>query len=186
MRKLSKRDRRALVAGLITTVFILVVIYVLFPFLDARESVSRKLSERGEYLQRSVNAIRYREYYEQQLAAVEEVLGQYERQLLEAQEPNAASSTLSTLVRELAQLTGVDVQRTNPLPPQNVKEKYVKISVQVTLQGGMPELTNFLSALAAHDKFLQVEEFSINAFRARNNIRLQPRMNISGYIRLST
>ena len=186
IKNLSKRDRKALTIGVAAALAILVLFYVVFPFWDATEVVADQLDQREQYLQRSVRAIRDRDFYEQRLSEIERVLDQYERQLLDARDPTAASGTLSTLVRELAQLTGVDVQRTNPLPPQNVEEKYVKITVQVTIQSGMDELTNFLAALAAHDKFLQVEEFSINAFRSRDNIRLQPKMDISGFIRLST
>jgi hypothetical protein len=46
----------------------------------------------------------------------------------------------------------------------------------------MAELTDFLYAVSAHSKFLKVEDFYMNAFRVRENVRLQPRMNISGFM----
>jgi hypothetical protein len=49
----------------------------------------------------------------------------------------------------------------------------------------MQGLTNFLYALSTHPKFLKVENFQLNMHRSRRTVRMQPRMNVSAFIRLS-
>ena len=49
----------------------------------------------------------------------------------------------------------------------------------------LPSLIKFLHAVSVHPKFLVVEEFNLASFRVKGETRIQPRMQISGYIRLS-
>ncbi len=62
---------------------------------------------------------------------------------------------------------------------------YVKITLQINLRSDMSQLTGFLYALSANPKVLLVENFFLNSLRSRDQVRIQPRMNVSGFIRLS-
>ena len=53
------------------------------------------------------------------------------------------------------------------------------------LQSKMAELAAFMHALSVHPKYLTVEDFFVNGFQVGKDVRLQPRMSVSGFIRLA-
>ncbi len=185
MRKLSKKDKKTLAIGAVVVAGILAVVYGMLPFLEARESVDEQVDQSVLRLQRSVQAVQNQEIYSHQLEQLDQILDQYRTHLLDAGDGTIARVQLQEMVTGLADQSGVKIARSNPLPDRNVGERYVKVSLQVNLEADIPEINNFLYAVATHPKFLLVEDFYINAFRLRDQIRMQPRMNISGYIRLS-
>ena len=185
LKKFSKRDKRALmilggVAGVIAVVFGLVV-----PFYDAQEQVKGQLEGKERFLERYVQVIQAREVYQSQLDQLDSMLEQYRQMLLDAQDSSVATIQLEEVVRALATEHEVQVTRSTPLQGRKIGEQYAKITLQINLQTNMSQLTHFLYAISTHRRFLLVEDFFLNSFRARKQVRLQPRMNISSFIRLS-
>ena len=185
MRKLSKREKGIAVAGLIAGALILIGAYVVSPFLDARAQASAKLQREVRLLQRSVQAIQQHEVYETQLEELRRLLEQYRQNLLEAQNSSIAYIQLEETVRTLATEHGVKIMRSNPLKEKQIGERYSKITLQINAEGNMTELTDFLYGISAHPRFLLVEAFFLRSFRQRDRIQLRPRLNVSGFIRLS-
>jgi len=183
--KISKRDRKVLVIGGLSAVVVLVVIYVALPFYENLSVIEDSLAQKRRMLGQSIRVIENESVYEEQEAQLEAELSDLRAQLLGGSDPVLAQNQLETVVRGLADENGVTISRSTPLQEKKIGTHYSRITVQLNLQGGVPEITNFLHAVSMHQKFLQVEEFSMNAFRVRDAVRLQPRVDISGYIRLS-
>lgn len=182
MKKLSKRDKKVLWIGGSFTVATLLVIYVFLPFYESVSDVESQLSAKQQMLGRSVRVIENEDIYLSQVQRLESELSRLQEQLLEARDPVLAQNQLETIVRSVADQSGVTISRSTPLQEKSVGEKYSKVTLQINVQSGMAELTDFLYAVSVHSKFLQVEDFYMNAFRVRENVRLQPRMNISGFM----
>jgi CHAT domain-containing protein len=161
------------------------VIYVALPFYDSFSELESTLSSKERMLHESVGAIRNKGMHQNRQREMETEAARLRAQLLDPTDTNLAQSQLENIVRVLAEENGVSISRSTPLQERNSGERYTKVTLQITIQSGMLELANFLHALSMHPKFLTVEEFYINAFNVRNNIRLNPRMNISGFIRPS-
>ncbi len=185
MRKLSTRDRRALTllagaGGVILAIFGLVL-----PFYDAQAQIQKEVESKEKLLGRYVRVIQARDIYRTQLAKLERTLQEHDQMLLDAEETSVATIQLEEMVRNVAAQNNIEVTRSNPLRERNMGEEYAKITLQINLRSDITQLTNFLYALSTHDKFLLVENFSLSSFRSKTQVRTQPRMNISGFIRLS-
>jgi len=183
MRKLAKRDRRILMIGGVSAVVILVFFYILLPFYESMAEIDQELARKEELLKRSVAAIRNQNLYRQQLLDLDNSFAALEAQILEATNATVAQAELENTVRQLAEEYGVDISRSTPLQTRSVG-KYSKVTVQINVDGGLGELSGFLHALSVHPKFFEVDNFTINGFRIRDRIRLQPRMHISAYVQL--
>jgi len=182
--RLSKKDRRVLVLGGSAVALILLVTYVALPFFDSMSAVEEELTQKEKALQQRVRALANQGLYEEERNKLDQELGLLRGQLLDSPDAAMAQSQLETIVRALADDTGVVISRSTPLQDRKSGERYSKVTLQINLQCGMLELGNFLHQLATHQKFLGVEELYITSFRVKDEIKLQPRMNVSGYIRL--
>jgi hypothetical protein len=185
MRELSQRDKRALTLLGAVGVVLLVAFAVVLPFYSAKSGVASELEEKEQLLGRYVQVLQEEGNYQVELSQLDRVLSGYRQRLLDAQDISMATVQLEEVVRTLAAENGIQVTRSNPLQEREVGENYVKITLQINLRSNMPQLNRFLYALSAHSKFLLVENFFLNSLRSQNQVRIQPRMNVSGFIRLS-
>lgn len=185
MRQLSKRDKRALTILGVVGVTILLVLVVVLPFYSAKSQVAAELENKEQLLRRYLQVIPEEEIYRFELSQLDEVLEGYRQKLLDTQDISVAMVQLEEIVRTLAAENGIQVTRSNPLQERQTGENYLKITLQLNLRSDMSQLTGFLYALSAHPKFLLVENFFLNALRSQNQVRIQPRLNVSSFIRLS-
>ena len=185
MKKLSKREKRAVAILAIVGGMILVVFGLVLPFYDAKSELEAEFEEKEKVLRRYIQVIQEEDIYQAQLTELDRVLGQYRQGLLDAQEASIATVQLEEIVRSLAAEYNIQVARSNPLQERKIGEGYVKVTLQINLQSDMSQLTNFLYGLSTHSKFLLVDDFSLNTFRSKNQVRIQPRMKVSGFVRLS-
>ena len=158
---------------------------VVLPFYDAKSEAAEAFEDREELLQRYIQVLQEEGNYRFELTQLDRVLNGYRQSLLDAQDISVATVQLEEVVRSLAAQSGIQVTRSNPLQERQMGENYVKITLQINLRSNMSQLTGFLYALSAHTKFLLVENFFLNSLRSQNQVRIQPRMNVSGFIRLS-
>ena len=166
-------------------VIILLVMGVVLPFYNAKSQVETALEDKEQLLRRYIQVLPEEEIYRVELGQLDRVMDGYRQRLLDSQDISMATIQLEEVVRTLAAENGIQVTRSNPLQEREVGENYVKITLQINLRSNMPQLTGFLYALSAHSKFLLVENFFLNSLRSQNQVRIQPRMNVSGFIRLS-
>lgn len=183
MKKLSKRDKRALVIVAAVVVLYVVVFHVIMPFYDAGSAVQTKLDLKKRMLQSAVRTIQKKEVYASEVNEIDKVLGEYSQRLLDAPDAPTAATQLDDIVRNLANENKVTLTKSNPLQERKVGEKYTKVTIQINLDADLASTTAFLYALSIHPKFLLVEDFSVSKFRLQQ--QLQPRMNVSAFIRLS-
>lgn len=184
MRRLSKRDKRAILILGIVSGAVAVLLGIALPVYDAADAVEAQLRQQERLLQRHIQASQRSQVYQMQLQELDQFLNDYQESLLDAQDSSIATVQLEEIVRGVAAEHRVEVARSNPLQERKIGENYSKITLQVNLQTSISQLTNFLYSLSTHSKFLLVEDFSINSFRNRNHLRIQPRMKVSALIRL--
>ncbi len=185
MKKLSKRDRRALYGGVGLTAVLVVVFFIVLPFYDTTAQTRSELDQKKRLLNRSVDTIGEVATYQARLEELQGALGQLERRLLEASSTNVAETRLLELLSEMAEDNDVTITRSNPVPEQ-VDGNYTKVTLQVNLECGIEALTGFLRSITSNDTFLSVEEFNLNMGRGRRRrTGLRPRIRVSAFVRLS-
>lgn len=183
MKKLSKRDKRALIGAGILIVLYVVLFQLILPFYDAGNTIDGQLDQKKRVLRAAVRTIQEREVYAAQVAEIDKVLVQYEQRLMDAPDATTAATQLDEIVRSLANENGVTLTKSTPLQERKAGDRYTKVTLQISLDADLASTTAFLHALSAHPKFLLVENFMVSKFRMVNT--LQPRMEVSAFIRLS-
>ena len=185
MKRLSKRDKKAVVSLTAIAGVVLVIFGVIFPFYDAKAVLQSNLARQEQLLGKQIQVVREEAIYTNQLDQLKQLLDQYREGLLDAGDASLATVELEEIVRGVAAEHDIQIARSNPLQERNTGESYTKITLQLNLQSDVNQLTSFLYSLSAHPKFLMVEDFSLNSFRSKTQVRIQPRLKVSGFIRLS-
>jgi Tfp pilus assembly protein PilO len=183
--KISKRDRKVLIFGGAAVAVILFAVYVALPLYDAMSTAPDELAQKQRVLDQRVRAIGSEAAYRGEADYLDQELQRLRAGLLDSSDPADAQVQLESLVRGLAEQNGVGITRSTPLQERKQGEEYARVTVQLTLQGGMAELAAFMHALSVHPKYLTVEDFFVNGFQVGKDVRLQPRMSVSGFIRLA-
>ncbi len=183
--RLSKRNKRALLilGGLVAGY--MAVFHLFLPILDRQREIGPQIASKTTEVQRYLRALEQSPAFASHLEGVRGSLQAYEDHFLEAPDVNTAALQIEETVRALAGQNDLRVTRSNPLPEKMIGERYAQIGVQLNLEGGYDSLVNFIHAVSSHEKFLLVEEFQLTSFRVRDQTRLQPRLRIAGFIRLS-
>jgi len=183
MRKLGKRDKRAIAAGGALIVLYLLIFHLVIPLYEAQAEVATGYERETKFLEKAMQTLQQKDVYASQLEETNGVLGQYQNRLLSARDSSSAAVELEEIIRAAAAENRVSLTKTSPLPEKKIGDKYSKVTLQLNLDGDLAATTGFLYALSAHPKFLLVEDFGVSKFR--NQALVQPRMTVSGYIRLS-
>lgn len=187
--KISKRDRKILILGGSFVAVVLVIVYLILPAFDSMGQIAGDLDQKERMLSQTVKALGSRSLFEEENAILDNELQSLRSQLLDSPDPAVAQNQLENIVRSIAEQHQVVISRSTPLQEKKTGEKYSKVTVQINLQidrqNGMSDLAGFMHALSIHAKFLTVEEFYVNGFKVRDEIRLQPRMNVSGFVQLN-
>ena len=183
--RISKRNKRALLilGGLVAGY--VAVSHLYLPFQARQGEIGDQIASTRQEVQRYLKALEQGPLYANHLDRVRGTVQAYENHFLEASDVNAATLQIEETVRALARQNQIRVTRSNPLPEKKIGERYVRIGVQLNLEGEYDSLINFIHAVSSYEKLLLVEEFQLTSFRVRDQTRLQPRLRIAGFIRLS-
>ena len=186
MRRFSKRERRLVTGAAVFAGLFILVFGIILPFREASAEAQSDLEMQAQILDRSHKAVGKQAFYQQQLARIEAAEAGLEKRLLDSPSVNVAQTRLLELLNTLADQNDVTITRSSPVQERSEGE-FAKVTLQINLECQITELTNFLEAIARHDKFLLVDEFSLNVGRTRRSQRntLRPRIRVSGVIRLS-
>jgi Tfp pilus assembly protein PilO len=183
--RLSKRNKRAVfILGGFLLAYV-AIFHLFLPFLDRQRAIDGQIASKRQEVQRYLKALELEPEYRRHIEAVRSTVKAYEERLLQAPDVNTAALQIEETVRALAGQSGIRVTRSNPLPERMIGETYAKIGIQLNLEGDYDSVIGFVHSISAHEKFLLVEEFQLTSFRVRDETRLQPRLKIAGFIRLS-
>ena len=182
---LSKRNRKALLLLSGFALGYVAVFHLFFPFLDRQREIGGRIESARQEIQRYLKALEQGPVYVDHLEGVRGTVQAFEDHFLEAPDVNTAALQIEETVRALAGQNDIRVTRSNPLPERMIGERYARIGLQLNLEGEYDALINFIHAVSSHEKFLLVEQFQLTSFRVRDKTRLQPRLRIVGFIRLS-
>ena len=181
----SKRNKRALLVLGGFAVGYVAVFHLFLPFLDRQREIGGQIASARQEVQRYLKALDQGPAYGNHRQGVREAVQAYQEHFLEAPDVNTAALQIEETVRTLAAQNNIRVTRSNPLPEKMIGDRYAKIGVQLNLEGEYEALIGFIHAVSSQEKLLLVEELQLTSFRVRDQTRLQPRLRIAGFIRLS-
>lgn len=191
--KISKRDRKILIIGGVTTAVILVVMYGIIPLVQYLQNMGVEKQRLEGDLQRMIRTIRLEDHYKQGLAQIKSAADQYRGLLVEGSDAEAATRELHQIITTLAEARQISVQRITPdrtperFDVEAVKKNpmlagFLKVQVTAQLKCRPDQMASFLLALENHPRYFEVSKLEIQAWNVRPDKEITPQVTLATYV----
>ena len=184
--KVSAREKKILYAGAVIAAAIMIYhAATLFSPGDG-EGLAEKVGTQESLLGRQRDLIGREDSYKKRIEDAENDLAKIRTRLLSENNAVAAGTELQRILRDLAEHTGSVITQTSNLPERKIADgdSLIKISVRIAIDCTTENLVDFLIAIKNYDKFLKVEEMTINTTLSQKQyvVRRPLSLVIAGYI----
>jgi type II secretory pathway component PulM len=179
--KVTAREKRfLLVGGAILAVAL--TVYAVVSLVPSRETLAAEVATKKRTLLAQRELLSQEEIYKTRVEQYRKRLEQDRTRLLPGDNPNVAGAELQKVLKDLGDKNGVEISRKDIQREQKVQDNLIKVSVHIDTNCNPDQLVQFLAAIENYDKFLTLDELTINSFRMQKRYEIRPGLTVSGYI----
>ena len=153
-----------LYAGIVVVAAILIY-YVATKFSPGDgESLTEKVTTQENLLRRQKELIGREDFYNKLIDDAEKEIEKIRSRLLPVNNVNAAGTELGRILDGFAEQSGVVITQKTPMPEKKVpdSDSLIKVSVRIATTCSLEDLVHFLIDVKNYDRFLKVENITIN------------------------
>lgn len=178
--RITAREKRVIAAGAVAV--LAVMVYYAMTLLPDREELRRTVELKKKMLLKQRETLSGEEIYKARLEQYSKQLEQDMTKLLPGDNPNVAAAELQKMLKDFADRSSVEITGRNVLAPKKPENGIQKVSVRIDTNCNPEQLVQFLTAVENCEKFLTIDELTINSIRVLRRFELRPNLTISGYI----
>ena len=182
MIQITSRDRKVLFAGGTFIVSWLIFIFVAQPTYQESEKLNKKIQDKILFIQKCYEILNQKSYYKTISTENKLLRTTLDQRFSSQTKPALAASEQQNLIEKLSNQTGVNIIRFRVDKPKYV-ENLLTISTKVTTRSKLRNLTNFIHMLESNQKFMVIEEITVQRINKTDLEELQAQLTVSGFIK---
>ena len=182
MIQIAPRDKKVLIVGGVFIVLYLLFVLIAQPAFRENKLASQKIQDKILFIQKCYEILNQKSYYKAKSTENKSIHTTLSQRFLNQAKPALAAAEQQRLLEKLANQTGVNIIRFRVDKPKYV-EKLLTISTQVTVRSKLRNLTNFIHRLENNQKFMIIEEISMQRTNKADLEELQTQLTVSGFIK---
>ena len=182
MIQITSRDRKVLFAGGTFIVFWLIFIFVAQPTYQENKKLNKKIQDKILFIQKCYEILNQKSYYKTIRTKNNLLRTTLDQRFSSHNKPALAASEQQLLIEKLSNQTGVNIIRFRVDKPKYV-ETLLTISTKVTTRSKLKNLTNFIHLLESNQKFMVIEEITVQRTNKTDLEELQAQLTVSGFIK---
>ena len=182
MIQITSRDRKVLFAGGTFIVSWLIFIFVAQPTYQESKKLNKKIQNKILFIQKCYEILNQKSYYKTISTENKLLRTTLDQRFSSQTKPALAASEQQNLIEKLSNQTGVNIIRFRVDKPKYV-ENLLTISTKVTTRSKLRNLTNFIHMLESNQKFMVIEEITVQRINKTDLEELQAQLTISGFIK---
>ena len=182
MIQIAPRGGKVLIVGGVFIVLYLLFVLIAQPAFRENKLASQKIQDKILFIQKCYEILNQKSYYKAKSTENKSIHTTLSQRFLNQAKPALAAAEQQRLLEELANQTGVNIIRFRVDKPKYV-EKLLTISTQVTVRSKLRNLTNFIHMLESNQKFMIIEEISVQRTNKTDLEELQTKLTVSGFIK---
>ena len=182
MIQITSRDRKVLFAGGTFIVSWLIFIFVAQPTYQESKKLNKKIQDKILFIQKCYEILNQKSYYKTISTENKLLRTTLDQRFSSQTKPALAASEQQNLIEKLSNQTGVNIIRFRVDKPKYV-ENLLTISTKVTTRSKLRNLTNFIHILESNQKFMVIEEITVQRINKTDLEELQAQLTVSGFIK---
>lgn len=182
MIQITSRDRKVLFAGGTFIVSWLIFIFVAQPTYQESKKLNKKIQDKILFIQKCYEILNQKSYYKTISTENKLLRTTLDQRFSSQTKPALAASEQQNLIEKLSNQTGVNIIRFRVDKPKYV-ENLLAISTKVTTRSKLRNLTNFIHMLESNQKFMVIEEITVQRINKTALEELQAQLTVSGFIK---
>ena len=183
MIQITSRDRKVLFAGGTFIVSWLIFIFVAQPTYQESEKLNKKIQDKILFIQKCYEILNQKSYYKTISTENKLLRTTLDQRFSSQTKPALAASEQQNLIEKLSNQTGVNIIRFRVDKPKYV-ESLLTISTKVTTRSKLRNLTNFIHMLESNQKFMVIEEITVQRINKTDLEELQAQLTVSGFTKI--
>tara|TARA_B110000467_G_scaffold80267_1_gene72579 strand:- start:220 stop:798 length:579 start_codon:yes stop_codon:yes gene_type:complete len=182
MIQITSRDRKVLFAGGTFIVSWLIFIFVAQPTYQESKKLNKKIQDKILFIQKCYEILNQKSYYKTISTENKLLRTTLDQRFSSQTKPALAASEQQNLIEKLSNQTGVNIIRFR-VDKHKYVENLLTISTKVTTRSKLRNLTNFIHMLESNQKFMVIEEITVQRINKTDLEELQAQLTISGFIK---
>ena len=182
MIQITSRDRKVLFAGGTFIVSWLIFIFIAQPTYQESKKLNEKIQDKILFIQKCYEILNQKSYYKTISTENKLLRTTLDQRFSSQTKPALAASEQQNLIEKLSNQTGVNIIRFR-VDKHKYVENLLTISTKVTTRSKLRNLTNFIHMLESNQKFMVIEEITVQRINKTDLEELQAQLTINGFIK---
>ncbi|MBT3515356.1 MAG: hypothetical protein HOB32_02620 [Nitrospina sp.] len=182
MVEIAPRDRKLVLTGGTFIILWLFFVFVAQPVYTENSRADQKIQDKILFIQKCYAILNQKSYYKAKSTENKLTSSILKQRFFNQTKPALAAAEQQRLIESLSNQTGVNIIRFRVDKPKYT-ENLLTISTKVTTRSKLRNLTNFIRILENNQKFMVIEEMSVQRINKKDLEELQAQMTVSGFIK---
>ena len=178
--KISKRDKKIVTIGSFAVALILVITYVIIPFIESESDIREGTERKEMMLQKFKKVINQKEEIEKRLTQVKGKQNQLNRKLLKGSTPSLAAAEMQKILEKLSKTHKLELKSVKVKDAEE-KGEFLVIPLEIRLITDLNRMRKFLAGLEKNAKYLVIPKLKISVKNQKDPKEVIVTMVVTGF-----
>ena len=178
--KIAKRDKRILTVGVLAVVAILVINYVILPFIEGEKDIREGIQQKEMLLQKYEKIMSKREKVEKKLNQLRSKKNQLNQKLLKGSTPSLAAAEMQKVLEKISKKHDLELKSVK-VKNEEEKGEFLSIPLEIRLTTDLNKTRKFLADLEKNSKYLIIPKLKISVKNQRDPKEVIVTLVVTGF-----
>lgn len=178
--KIAKRDKKVLMIGALSVVLILIINYVIIPFIESEKDIRERTQQKEMVLQKYEKIMKQREKIEKRLSQLKGKQNQLSRKLLKGSTPSLAAAEMQKVLEKLSKTHSLEMKSVK-VKNEEEKGEFLAIPLEIRFVTDLHRTRKFLADLEKNPKYLTIPKLKISVKNQRDPKEVIVTLVVTGF-----
>ena len=178
--KISKRDKKFLTVGCLAVALILVMNYIIFPFIESEKDIRERTQQKEMVLQKYEKIINQREKVEKKLNKLKGEQSRLNKKLLKGSTPSLAAAEMQKTLERISKTYDLELKSVKVKDAEE-RGEFLAIPLEIRLTTDLNRTIKFLADLEKNTKYLVIPRLKISVKNQRDPKEIIVTLVVTGF-----
>jgi Tfp pilus assembly protein PilO len=183
--KITPRDKKYLIAGVVALCIFVVVKFIIYPFLDTLESQKEDLELKQQTVQKYTKIISRQGELQKKLKLLKKDDLSISSSLLKGETPSLSAADIQKSIDRIATSSTIEIQSVK-IMDSGKQGDFLTVPIQIRFTSDLKRMKNFIYGIETNQKLLTIPSLKISVRNRRDPKEIIVTMVVSGYMKKET